>query len=70
MQYPVSIIAGGVTLWVAILCQMLIGKRVIRFKGRLHARVHAAVGWALILLATLHAVLAVSYLTGWPLRLN
>lgn len=59
-----ALIAGGVVLALVILFQMLVGMRVIHFKGRTHLKVHKWAAWALVVLAVVHASLAITYVLG------
>ncbi|MFA5844833.1 MAG: hypothetical protein WC971_08415 [Coriobacteriia bacterium] len=60
---------GGLFLFLVLLFQFLVGKRVIHFKGPLHMKVHRGVAWALLIAAPLHGLAATSVFLGWPFRL-
>lgn len=59
-----GIIAGGVFLMLLVVFQMLVGLRVIHFKGRTHMKVHKWGAWALVAIALPHALLATIYVLG------
>lgn len=59
-----SIIAGGVFLMLLLAFQMLVGLRVIHFKGRTHMKVHKWGAWALVAIVVVHASLATVYVLG------
>jgi hypothetical protein len=61
---PGLVVGLGVTAWLVIIVQVLIGYRKIKFKGRTHMKVHKAVGWSLIALGLIHGAAALIYL-GW-----
>jgi len=62
---PVNIIMGAMFLALIVVFQMLVGLRVIHFKGRTHMKVHKWGAWALVAFATVHGSLALVYLLGW-----
>lgn len=59
-----QIVAGGSVLALLVVFQMLVGLRVIHFKGRTHMRVHKWGAWALTVLALVHGSLAATYVLG------
>ena len=64
-EIPVAgIVAGGVFLMSLLVFQMLVGLRVIHFKGRTHMKVHKWGAWALVAIAVVHASLATVYALG------
>lgn len=52
---------GGFALYALLLFQFLQGKRIIKFKGKLHMQVHRAVAWALVAIALFHGIAALAY---------
>ncbi len=62
-----AVVAGGIALLALVVFQMLVGTRVIRFKGRTHMRVHKWGAWVLTAFALVHASLAMVYVMGWRL---
>jgi hypothetical protein len=50
------VFAGGLALFLMLVFQVLQGRRIIKFKGPLHMKVHKAVATALLVLALLHAI--------------
>lgn len=62
---PANIIAGAVFLALVMAFQMLVGLRVIHFKGRTHMKVHKWGAWVLVAFAVVHGSLALVYLLGW-----
>jgi heme A synthase len=59
---PLAIVAGGSTLFLLIVVQILIGLRKIHFKGPLHMRVHKTLAWVLLGFALVHAILGMRVL--------
>jgi hypothetical protein len=49
---------GGAFLLLLIIFQVLVGKRVIKLKGKLHMQVHTWTGYALIAIAAGHGAFA------------
>lgn len=58
-------IAGGSVLLLLIVFQVLVGARVIRFKGKLHSRIHRDGGYAVVVIAAFHGVFSAGTLLGW-----
>lgn len=56
------VIAGGVTIFLLIVFQILVGKRKIKFKGPLHMKVHRWSAYAMVVVAALHAIAALALL--------
>ncbi|MDP2234211.1 MAG: hypothetical protein Q8K89_11280 [Actinomycetota bacterium] len=56
-----NIIAGGIVLFTLLVFQMLVGLRVIHFKGKTHMKVHKWAAWALIVFALVHGSLALLF---------
>jgi hypothetical protein len=64
MLYVVFVL--GITLWLGLVFNALVGLRVVTFKGALHARVHRWVSFALIVGGLALGVLAIGTLVlGW-----
>ncbi len=61
VQAP-ALLAGGLVLFALTAFQVLVGKRVIRFKGKLHMRVHRWGGYSMVVLAALHGLAGAAYL--------
>jgi len=61
---PAYIITGGVFLALIVLFQMLVGLRVIHFKGRTHMKVHKLGAWVLVAFAVVHGSMALVYVLG------
>lgn len=60
------IAAGGIVMFLLIAFQVLVGKRIIKFKGKLHMRVHTWCAYALLVLALFHGAFAMGRLIfGW-----
>jgi hypothetical protein len=59
---PVS----GVVLYLLLLFQFLVGKRIIHFKGPLHQEVHRWMAWVLVLSIPLHGLYATHTFFAWP----
>ena len=66
MNQGVLVAAGGASLFGLLLFQFLVGKRIIKFKGKLHQQVHRGAAWALLLLAPAHGIFATHTFLGWP----
>ena len=59
-----TILIGGTVLLLVLVIQFLQGKRIIKFKGALHRKVHMMGAWALLAFALFHAAGAAYYLLG------
>jgi hypothetical protein len=55
------LIAGGLALLVLLFFQALQGSRKIKFKGRLHMKVHRYTAYALVAAATFHALAGLAF---------
>jgi hypothetical protein len=60
-----TIIIGGLALFMLVALTMLVGLRIIRFKGRRHLRVHKGLAWTTLAVGTLHGLLALTFFYGW-----
>ncbi len=60
-----SLIVTGTLLFAVLVFQVLVGKRVIRFKGRTHANVHKCLGYWVLVGGALHGLLALAVYAGW-----
>ncbi len=60
-----NIIIGGAATGLLLLFQVLVGARKIKFKGRLHMRIHKRGGYVLLVLAGVHMFLALVVYNGW-----
>jgi hypothetical protein len=56
------IVVAGIFLWLLLLFETLLGLRVIKFQGRLHARIHRIVAYTLVFGGLIHGVAAVGHL--------
>ncbi|GAB4289594.1 MAG: hypothetical protein Kow0067_15630 [Coriobacteriia bacterium] len=56
------VIYGGLVVFALFLFQVLQGSRVIRFKGRLHMKIHRASAYATLAVAAVHGLMALVYL--------
>jgi hypothetical protein len=54
------VILGGSALLALVIFQILLGKRVIHFTGKLHMKVHRGVAWAMLAFAVLHGLAALA----------
>lgn len=60
MPSPLVLVAiGGVTLLSVLIFQVLLGRRIIHFKGPLHAKVHKWTGYAMLAIAVGHGAYAI-----------
>lgn len=57
---------GGALLLLLAVFQVLLGKRVIRFKGKLHMQVHRWTAYSMIALAVVHGLYATHIFLAWP----
>ncbi len=64
---PSYIIAGGLFGGLLAVLTMLVGLRIIKFKGRRHLRVHKTLAWTLLVLAAIHGFAALTYFRGWKI---
>ena len=67
---PITIemlVPGGVLLVLILVFQVLTGKRVIRFKGRTHVRVHRLAAYAMLLVAAGHGLLGLAMSNDWSI---
>lgn len=63
-QYLVPI--GGAFLLLLVIFQVLLGKRVIKFKGKLHMQVHRWTAYSIIAIAAGHGLYGTHTFLGWP----
>lgn len=56
------LVAGGVTLFLLLVFQVLVGLRKIKFKGKVHLKVHKFGAYAMVALAAFHALAALAFL--------
>jgi len=56
------LVAGGATLFLLMVFQVLQGLRKITFKGKLHMQVHKAVAFTLLGVSAFHALVALAFL--------
>lgn len=63
-QYLVPI--GGAFLLLLVVFQVLVGRRVIHFKGKLHMQVHRWTAYAVIAIAAGHGLFATHTFLAWP----
>ncbi|MDO8915032.1 MAG: hypothetical protein Q7W16_02975 [Coriobacteriia bacterium] len=57
---------GGAFLFLLFIFQVLTGRRVIHFKGKLHMTVHRWTAYAMIAIAAGHGLFATQTFLGWP----
>lgn len=55
------LIAGGSALFALLIFQALQGSRKIKFKGRLHMKVHRYTAYALVAASAFHAVAGLAF---------
>jgi len=53
------LVIGGAALFAGLVFQVLMGKRVIRLKGKAHMKVHRLLGYLLLVGAAAHGSLAI-----------
>jgi cytochrome b561 len=56
------LVAGGATLFLLVVFQVLVGLRKIKFKGKLHLQVHKVGAYALLGITVFHALAALAFL--------
>ena len=54
-------VIGGSVLLLLLLFQILTGKRIIKFKGRMHIKVHTWVAYTMGVFALFHALSAIAF---------
>lgn len=60
------VIVLGITLWLTIVFEALVGLRIVRFKGALHSKVHRWIAYAIIAAGIVHGAFAFgSLVLGW-----
>ena len=64
---PSYIIAGGLIGGLLVVLTMLVGLRIIKFKGRRHLRVHKTLAWTVLAVAAVHGFAALTYFQGWTI---
>lgn len=62
---PEMLIFGGSVLLLLLVLQILIGLRKIRFKGRLHLKVHTYGAYVLLVLGVFHGLAGLAYVNHW-----
>ncbi len=62
---PIHLFLGGVLLALILAFQVLQGKRIIKFKGPLHSKVHRRMAWVLVAFAAVHAFIGMAYVFVW-----
>lgn len=61
---PGAMLFGGLTLFVLVALQLLVGLRWIKL-GRHWVKYHRWIGYALLVIAALHGVAGILFVTGW-----
>lgn len=59
---PFMLVAGGSAIFVLMVFQVLQGMRKIKFKGKLHLKVHKWTAYAILAGSVFHGVFALAYL--------
>jgi hypothetical protein len=54
-------LTSGTLLFAVLLFQFLQGKRIIKFKGARHRKVHMVVAWVLLAMAALHGLIGYAF---------
>lgn len=62
---PIMLVSGGTVLLLLLFLQILVGLRKIRFKGRLHLKVHKWGAWALLAFGVFHGLMGMIYAFRW-----
>ncbi|MDA3936599.1 MAG: hypothetical protein PF636_07020 [Actinomycetota bacterium] len=61
------ILLGGMTTGILLTLQVLVGARIIKFKGRTHMKVHKLGGWVLLGFGLMHMLLALAVYNDWSI---
>ncbi len=61
------VVVVGIFTFLLLVFQVLEGKRVIRFKGRTHMKVHRGSGYLLVGIAAFHGFLALVRINAWAI---
>lgn len=61
----INIMYGGIVVFLLLVFELLVGLRIIKFKGRTHMKVHKWAAWAIVILAGGHGVLAMIVYNSW-----
>lgn len=64
---PIIPVIGGLTTLTLLVTQVLIGLRVIHFKGTVQFRVHKTFAFVVLAVAAVHATTALTYAFGWKI---
>lgn len=60
------VVVAGITMFLLLVFEVLVGSRVIVFKGATHRRVHRGLAYALVAFAFVHGFYALGALVfGW-----
>ena len=64
---PIPIILTlGILMFLMTVFEVLLGRRVIHFKGKTHSRVHRYNGYAILAIAVIHGTIALgTFVFGW-----
>lgn len=62
-----NLLLGGSVVMLLVIFQMLVGLRVIKFKGRTHMKVHKYGAWLLTVVGAGHGLVALVYYNGWKI---
>jgi hypothetical protein len=62
---PIYLVFGGLTTLTCLIVQILIGLRVIHFKGARHFAIHKTFGFVLLAIAAVHATTGLTFAFGW-----
>ncbi|MDP2183673.1 MAG: hypothetical protein Q8K99_14050 [Actinomycetota bacterium] len=62
-----SVLVGGVVMFLLAAFQVLVGLRVIHFKGRTHMKVHKWGAWVLVGAGAGHGLVAATVYFGWKI---
>ena len=58
---------GGIVVFALLVFDLLVGLRVIKFKGRTHMKVHRWVAYAIVALTAAHGLLALILYNSWKI---
>lgn len=64
---PIYPVLGGLTTLTLLIIQVLIGLRVIHFKGAAQFRVHKTFAFVVLAVAAVHATTGLTYAFGWKI---
>jgi hypothetical protein len=60
------VVTAGIFMFLLLVFEVLVGQRIIKFKGATHRKVHRAIAYTLVAFALVHGLYALGTLVfGW-----